>query len=78
MLCLKFPGQCSINQRGEAIDKGSGAVGVGEWKEQELIHGERLEEAKAPGGRGLERGLGRAEGAGGREMGRGQGCQGNR
>lgn len=34
---------------GESIDMGSGGVGVGEWKEQELIHGERLEEAKAPG-----------------------------
>lgn len=70
MLCPRFLGQCSIHQRGESIDKGSGGVGVGEWKEQELIHGERLWEAKAQGrGEGCrERGLGGAEGAGGREI----------
>lgn len=49
MLCLRFSGQCNINQGGESIDKVSGGMGVGEWKEQELIHGKRLGEAKAPG-----------------------------
>ena len=55
-MCPRLLGQCSIHQRGESIDKGSGGVGVGEWKEQELIHGERLWEAKAQGGgMGVER-----------------------
>lgn len=49
MLCLRFAGQFSINQRGESIDEGFGGVGVGEWKEQEQRHGKRLGEAKAPG-----------------------------
>lgn len=41
--------QCSIDQRGEWIDKGRGGMGVGEWRKQGLIHVERLGEAKASG-----------------------------
>lgn len=73
MFCLRFPHQCSINQRGESIDKGSGGAGVGEWKEGQPIQGERLGEPKAPGwGGGVQReGLGRAEGEGKGGEGRG-------
>lgn len=47
VVCPIFPGQCSINQKGKLIDKVSARMGVVEWKNQELIHRERLEESKA-------------------------------
>lgn len=48
--------------------------GVGAQREQEHTQGERLESQKPQaGGRGMERGLSRARGAGRRERGEGEG-----